>query len=78
VNLGADMVRDEPNNALAVSGREPPTRVGQSLREPVDPQPPVRVQHHLDDGRVFQMPSDRRTQRRAQHPRAAGKTLMMM
>ena len=78
MNLGADMMRDEPHDALAVCRQKPLTGVGQSLRETVDPQSPVWVQHHLDDSRVFQMPGDGRTQRRAQHPRAAGETLMMM
>jgi len=78
MDLGTDMMRDEANDAFAVSGRQLLACVAQPFREPVDPQPPVRVQHHLDDGGVFQMPGDGRTQRRAQHPRAAGKTLMLM
>jgi hypothetical protein len=43
----------------------------QALGEPVDPQPPIRVQHHLDDRFVFEIARDGRAERRAQHPRAA-------
>lgn len=49
MDFGADMVRDEANDALAVGGRQPFTRVGESLRQAVDPEPPIGVEHHLDD-----------------------------
>ncbi len=71
VDLGADMVGDEPDNALAVGRRQSLTRIGQALREPVDPEPPVRVEHHLDDRRVFQETGDGRAEGGAQHARAA-------
>ena len=65
MNLGADMVRDQPHDPLAIGGIKALTGIGQSLRKPVDPEPPVGVEHHLDDCRVFQELSDGRTQRRA-------------
>lgn len=71
MNLGADMVRDESNDALAIGRRQPFTRVGESFGEPVDPEPPIGVEHHLDDKRVFQELGDRRSEGRAQHACAA-------
>ena len=71
MNLGADMVGDEADDALAVGGRQAFSGIGQSARQPVDPEPPIGVEHHLDDGRVFEEGGDRRTERGAQHARAA-------
>ena len=39
--------------------------------EPVDPEPAVGIEHHLDDGRIFEIGSDRWAERGAQHARAA-------
>ena len=47
------------------------TRIGEALGEAVDPKAPVRVQHHLDDRGVFKEGRDGRTERSAQHARAA-------
>jgi hypothetical protein len=65
------MVGDQPDDALAVGRRQSLTRIGQTLGEPVDPEPPVRVEHHLDDRRVFQETGDCRAEGGAQHARAA-------
>ena len=54
----ADMVGDQAHDALAIGGRQDFAGVGQSFGEPVDPDAPVRVQHHLDDGGVLQKPGD--------------------
>jgi hypothetical protein len=54
MDFGADMVRDQAHDALAIGGRQPLARVGQPFGKPVDPDAPVGIQHHLDDGRVFQ------------------------
>src|SRR6185312_8872339 len=72
MNLDADMVRDKPDNTLAVSGAHGEAGVANPLAQPVDPQASVRVQHHLDDGSIVEPFGDRRPKRRAQHPRAAG------
>ena len=45
--------------------------IGEALAQPVDPEPPVRVEHHLDDGRIFEQAGDGGPERRAQHARAA-------
>jgi hypothetical protein len=71
MNLDADMMRDQADDALAVSGGQRHAGVADALAEPVDPQPSVRVQHHLDHGGIVEPGRDRRPQRRAQHPRAA-------
>ena len=33
----------------------------------VDPQPSIRIEHHLDNGGIFQKRGDVRPERRAQH-----------
>jgi hypothetical protein len=71
VNLRADMVGDQAHDALAIGGRQSLARIGQPFGEPVDPDAPVGVQHHLDDGGVFQKARDGRAERGAQHARAA-------
>ena len=71
MNLGADMVRNEPHDALAIGGRETLAGIGKAARQPVDPEPAVGVEHHLDDGRIFEPGRDRRAERGAQHARAA-------
>jgi hypothetical protein len=70
MDLGADMMRDEADNALSVRGGEALARVRQPIRQSVDPEPPVGVQHNLDDSGVFEEAGDRRSERRAQHARA--------
>ena len=39
--------------------------------KPVDPEPAVGIEHHLDDGGVFQKRGDGRPERGAQHARTA-------
>ena len=40
--------------------------------QPVDPNPAVGIEHHLDDAGIFEIAGDRRSERGAQHARAAG------
>ncbi len=70
MHLGADMMRDEADDPLSVGRRQPLPRVRESLGQAVHPKPPIRVQHHLDDGGIFQPRCDPRPERRAQHARA--------
>ena len=37
MNLGADMVSDETNDPLAIGGRQPLARIGESLGQPINP-----------------------------------------
>ena len=71
VNLDANMVRHQTDDALAIRRAERHAGVGNPFAQPIDPQPAVRVQHHLDHGGIIQPGRNRRPQRRAQHPRAA-------
>ena len=65
------IVRDEPHDALAVGGGETLAGFGKARRQPVDPELAVRVQHHLDDGRIVEPSHDRRSEGRTQHSGAA-------
>ena len=71
MNLCADMMRDQPHDAFAIGGGQALARVGKPFGQAVDPQPPVRVQHHLDHGRVFEQPGNGGAERGAQHACAA-------
>ena len=77
MDLGADMVRDQAHDPLAIGGGQRPPGVVQAPRQPVDPEPAVGVEHHLDDRRVFEEAGDGGTERGAQHARAAGEGLGM-
>ena len=78
MDLGADMMRDEADDALAVGRRQLLAGVGKAFGQPVDPEPPVGVEHHLDDRGVFQEPGDGRPERGAQHARAARDRLRLL
>jgi hypothetical protein len=71
MHLRSDMVGDEAHDPLTISRGQSLPGVGQALGQAVDPQPAVRVEHDLHNGRIFQPGRDRRPQRRAQHPGAA-------
>ena len=71
MNLGADVMGDQTNNALAIGRRQSFTCVGETLRQSVDPEPPIGVEHHLDDRGVFQERGDRGAKGGAQHARTA-------
>ena len=72
MNLDADMVRDEPHDAFGVGGRDAAPGVLETARQPIDPEPTVGIEHHLDDARIFEIAGNRRPERGAQHARAAG------
>ena len=65
MDLRADMMGDEADDPLAILRRQAFTRIGQAFGEAVDPQPPIRVQHHLDDACVFEKAADGGTERGA-------------
>ena len=75
MDLGADMVGDEADDPLAIGGGRGTPGVLQPARQPVDPEPAVGIEHHLDDAGVFEKAGDRGTKRRAQHARAARESL---
>ena len=74
MNLDADVVGDEPHDALGVGGRDAEASVLEAARQPVDPKPAIGIEHHLNDAGVFEIAGDRRPQRRAQHACATGES----
>jgi len=65
------MVRDEADDALAVGRAQPLAGIGEPVPKPVDPEPTVGVEHHHDDGRVFEPTRNMRPERRPEHAEAA-------
>ena len=59
MNFGADVMGDKANDPLAIGGRQSFTGVGKTFRQPVDPEPPIGIEHHLDDRGIFQKRGDR-------------------
>jgi len=64
-------MRDEADDALAVRGRQTLSGVGKALGQPVNPEPSIGIEHHLDDRRVFQESGDGGAKGGAQHARAS-------
>ena len=77
MNLGADMVRNKPQDAFAVAWRQTLSGIEKSTRQPIDPEPAVRIEHDLDDGGVFKPERNRRAKRRAQHAGATRRRLLI-
>jgi hypothetical protein len=71
VYLGADMVRDEPDDTLAVVSRKALASIGEARAEPIDPKPSVGVEHDLDDGRFVEPGRDFGPKRGDEHASAA-------
>ena len=59
MNLDANMVRHEANDAFGIRRGDAAASVLKAARQPIDPEPTVRVQHHLDDAGIFEIPRDR-------------------
>ena len=72
MDLRADMVRNQTDDALAVSGGELYARISEAVAQPVDPKTSVRIEHHLDNRRVFEPCGDVGPQRRSEHACATG------
>jgi hypothetical protein len=68
MNLYANMVRDQADDAFAIGDGQQLAAVADAFAEPIDPQPAIRVEHDFDNRRVVEPGSDRRPERRAQHP----------
>ena len=71
MNFRADMVSHETDDAFAVCRGKDGVSFAQAFRQAVDPEPPVRVDHHFDDGRIFKESGDVRPERGAKHACAA-------
>jgi hypothetical protein len=70
-HLGGDRAGDETHDALAVFHPQSLPGVAEAPGQAIDPQATVRIEHDLDDGRIFQPARDRRPHRRTQHANAA-------
>jgi hypothetical protein len=75
MNLGPDMVRDQPDDPLAIGSGHPAPRIGDPGSQPVDPKPTIGIEHDLDDRGVLKPGRDLRPERRPQHARAARRCL---
>jgi hypothetical protein len=49
VNLRADVMGDQSDDAFPVGDGQALTGIRQAARKPVDPQPTVGVKHHFND-----------------------------
>ena len=78
MNLGADVMGDQANDALAVCSRQPLARIGEPFGQAVDPQPPIGVEHHFNDAGVVEIARDRWAERGTQHPCASRETFRML
>ena len=72
MDLYADMMGDEPDDALGIGWGDPATGVLKPARQPVDPEPAIGIEHHLDNAGIFEIAGDRGAKRRAQHASSAG------
>jgi hypothetical protein len=69
MDLRANMVSDESNDPFAIGSGEILPGITQPTRQPVDPQPAIRIEHHLDNGWVFEPRGYGRSERGTQHAR---------
>src|SRR5262249_20470680 len=61
----------EPDNPLGIGWRDAAAGILKPSRKTVDPQPAVRVEHHLHDRGIFEVAADGAAERGAEHSRAA-------
>jgi hypothetical protein len=54
MNLRADVMGNQPHDALAVGCREPFAGIRQAPCQPIDPEPAVGIEHDFDDRGVFE------------------------
>ena len=65
MNLCADVVGDQTHDALTVGWRQHLSRIGQAVRQPIDPDAAIGIQHHFGDRGIIQEPGNGGSQRRA-------------
>jgi hypothetical protein len=71
MHLGPDMMRDQPDDAFAIGGRQALIGCGKARRQAVDPEPSIGIKHDLDDLVVLEKPGDVRAEGSAEHAAAA-------
>src|SRR5947208_250105 len=72
MNLSADVMGNEPHDALAVGCSETLSGIRQPSRQPIDPEPAIGIEHDLDDPGVFEPGRYRRSERSTQHACTTG------
>src|SRR5664279_1938393 len=77
MHLGADVVRDQTHDPLAIPRRQALAGIDKPAGQSIDPEPAVRIEHDLDDVSVFEPDRDGRPKRRTQHARAARDGLLI-
>jgi hypothetical protein len=68
VNLDPDMVGDQADDAFAIGRRKSLAGIGDASAQPIHPQSPIRIEHHLDDRWIVEPARDGRAERGTQHP----------
>jgi hypothetical protein len=66
-----DMVGDETHDAFGDLRRQSLRGVAEAPGQAIDPQATLRIEHDLDDGRIYQPVGDCRPHRRTHHANAA-------
>ena len=67
MHLGADMVRDEAHDTLAIVWRQTFAGIDKTAGQPINPKPAVGIEHDLDNPSVFEPGRDCRPERSSQH-----------
>ncbi len=75
MDFRADMMGDQSNNTFAIGGRQPFTGIFEATREPIDPEPAVRIEHDLGNRGLLQPSRDRGPECRSQHACATRRRL---
>ena len=75
MNFHTDMEGQKPHDTFGVHWRNVYGGIFEAAGQTIDPETPVRIEHHLHDRGVLEKTRDGRTERGAQHSRAAGSAL---
>ena len=71
MDLGPDMMCDQPDDPLGLCRSEPLTRIGHAAGQPIDPDLAIGVEHDLGDVGVGEPSTDCGSERTAEHRGAA-------
>ncbi|SAY46658.1 hypothetical protein KRIGEM_03444 [Komagataeibacter rhaeticus] len=67
-----DMMGNEPHDTFSIGRIDPGARILHSACQTVDPEPSVRVEHHLGDGGIVEMTGNCGSQCGTQHAGSTG------
>jgi hypothetical protein len=71
MDLSTHVMGNEPDDAFSVGRCDPASGILKTAGKTVDPKPAVRIEHDFDDAGIFEVRSDERAERGAQHARAS-------